>query len=629
MGLDLIDDARAVALVDWNFDGAIDIWVANRTAPRVRLLRNPNGSGNHWLAIKLQGVTCNRDAIGARLELYYSGDSSPALIKTLHAGDGYLAQSSKWIHFGLGTRTAIERLDVVWPGGKRERFEGLIADRHYQLIEGMGHGQEWNVPGSRLALAARPIELPTDSPGSRTWIMGRVPLPADQYLDANGQIASISQYRGRPVLVNLWSRNCQPCIDELAEWSVDERLGQASSFNVLALCVDSIDGDAESLKTARAFLRKAGISFQVGLPTTELLDAMEVVQRTFLEFQQPLPIPCSFLIDPFGRVTAIYKGRSSAEQIKQDLRLLNRPRVEQRDAAVPFSGRWASQLFPFNPIPVARTLELAGRDSAALSYLQDYVQLIEKELPPHIRAAEQHDEVLIDCYRTLGERLLGDNRKQEAFTAFERLRELAANRPTLQRQIGNLLLSRGLARRALSHYELALTTTPDDAQLRYHMGLAALSARNVSAAIKHLRASIEIQPHRAATHFHLANALQMVGETTDAVKHYRLTLKEAPESPIAANNLAWILATNPNPEIRDGTEAVRWAESCCRATGYNDASTLATLAAAYAEFGDFDKAVQTNGRAIELLEQAGGQDSELNKLKQRQVLFDSEQPFRQ
>lgn len=58
-GLDLMDDGRAVALVDWDHDGDLDIWIANRNAPRVRFMRNDVASGNHFLAVRLQGKTCN------------------------------------------------------------------------------------------------------------------------------------------------------------------------------------------------------------------------------------------------------------------------------------------------------------------------------------------------------------------------------------------------------------------------------------------------------------------------------------------------------------------------------------------------------------------------------------------
>jgi tetratricopeptide (TPR) repeat protein len=113
------------------------------------------------------------------------------------------------------------------------------------------------------------------------------------------------------------------------------------------------------------------------------------------------------------------------------------------------------------------------------------------------------------------------------------------------------------------------------------------------------------------------------------VKHYQSALKAEPGSTIVASNLAWILATHRNAEIRDGAQAIRLAVSCCQATGFSDASTVATLAAAYAEAGDYDKAAEKNRQALELLQKAGGQQSELDKLHQRQTLYESGQPYRQ
>lgn len=64
-GWDFPDDGRAVAVVDWDLDGALDVWVSNRNGPRVRFLKNAGLAENRYLAVRLIGVTCNRDAIGA------------------------------------------------------------------------------------------------------------------------------------------------------------------------------------------------------------------------------------------------------------------------------------------------------------------------------------------------------------------------------------------------------------------------------------------------------------------------------------------------------------------------------------------------------------------------------------
>ena len=76
-GLDFPDDGRAVALVDWDLDGRIDLWTANRNAPRLRLMRNQTNRANRFVAIRLRGngTTSNRDAIGARVEVVTDGDN--------------------------------------------------------------------------------------------------------------------------------------------------------------------------------------------------------------------------------------------------------------------------------------------------------------------------------------------------------------------------------------------------------------------------------------------------------------------------------------------------------------------------------------------------------------------------
>ena len=65
-GLDFADDGRGVALTDWDQDGDLDILTTNRGAPRLRFLQNNLGNRNNYVALRLVGTTCNRDAIGAR-----------------------------------------------------------------------------------------------------------------------------------------------------------------------------------------------------------------------------------------------------------------------------------------------------------------------------------------------------------------------------------------------------------------------------------------------------------------------------------------------------------------------------------------------------------------------------------
>jgi Flp pilus assembly protein TadD len=89
------------------------------------------------------------------------------------------------------------------------------------------------------------------------------------------------------------------------------------------------------------------------------------------------------------------------------------------------------------------------------------------------------------------------------------------------------------------------------------------------------------------------------------------------------NNLAWIRATDRSAELRDGAQAVKLAERCCKLSNYKMNGTLDTLAAAYAEAGRFDDAIRWQTKAIEL---AGAADT--SELKKQLESYQAGKPLR-
>ena len=145
-GLDFPDDGRGVSVVDWDSDGDQDLWVSNRNAPRIRYFRNDTRTDNNYITLRLigNGVTTSRDAVGARVEVFLKDriknkenatDASRAdrLIKTVHIGQGFLSQSSRWLHFGLGDAEQIAKVTVRWPGGKVEEYTDLKINQRYEI----------------------------------------------------------------------------------------------------------------------------------------------------------------------------------------------------------------------------------------------------------------------------------------------------------------------------------------------------------------------------------------------------------------------------------------------------------------------------------------------------------------
>ncbi len=123
---------RGVALDDLDNDGRVDVVILSSRRPPV-ILRNESNNGNHWLELELRGVKANRDGVGARVKVA-AGD----LIQTgeKHSGRGYQSHFGSRLHFGLGKRNRVDRIEVRWPGGRVDVFQDVAADQLIILTEG-------------------------------------------------------------------------------------------------------------------------------------------------------------------------------------------------------------------------------------------------------------------------------------------------------------------------------------------------------------------------------------------------------------------------------------------------------------------------------------------------------------
>ncbi len=129
---------RGLAIADlWN-DGRLSA-VINNLSDRPMLLVNEAHTRNSWLALRLKGVSSNRDAIGARVVLRGTLEGKAhTWVDEVRSGSSYNSSSDLRLHFGLGASPALSSLEVRWPGGERETFPVPVLNRVAELSEGMG-----------------------------------------------------------------------------------------------------------------------------------------------------------------------------------------------------------------------------------------------------------------------------------------------------------------------------------------------------------------------------------------------------------------------------------------------------------------------------------------------------------
>ncbi|MAE64059.1 MAG: hypothetical protein CMJ18_07265 [Phycisphaeraceae bacterium] len=602
-GFDYLDDGRALGLVDWDHDGDLDVWVTNRTAPRIRFLRNEtrnatagtHSNGQRFLALKLVGRSCNRDAIGARIEVFAAGDGDRHRVRTLRAGEGFVGQSSKWLHFGLGSADSIEDVRVRWPGGHVESFGPASPDRFYVLVQGTAALRPWTPPQRQLDIAPSTPEIPETTGKTRIVLSARCFAPPVDYVSFDGRRAHLDQHEG-PVLLNLWASWCLPCAAELKHFTKAAGAIREAGVEIVALSVDGLGDDRSDPQAAADMIRGLDFPFASGATDAGSIARLQLLNDHLMSWRRPLPVPTSLLLDAHGRVAVIYKGPVDVDQLLSDLRLLELEGESLQDAAAASSGTWYWHTPPYRLMPLATKLinkghfdalvAFATRHRDHLSQAPDVASLLAdlgkrlgekgdwQRAEEHLRAAVAHDPGLVVAQRNLGVALSQLGRVVPAIEAFRAAERLAPEDSVHPLNLGATLARHGRFDEAAAALRRATKLDPSLDEAHRNLGLVLEKQNKVSETADAYLAYVALKPDAEAVHRTLADLLSRAGRLEEAATAIENVLRLQPRDAGAHEALGRLsLALGRlDPSIRHFRSAIRIKPGFARAhAGLGDA----------------------------------------------------------
>jgi tetratricopeptide (TPR) repeat protein len=242
-----------------------------------------------------------------------------------------------------------------------------------------------------------------------------------------------------------------------------------------------------------------------------------------------------------------------------------------------------------------------------------------------------HQALAIDpkfagAHNNLGILLEKQGRAADAIEEYRRAIELKPDRVEFYSNLGNLLAAQGRTTEADEQFQKALAIKPDYAPAHYSLANLLFAQGQWQGAVEHYQQALEQMPDSVHAHYQLGLSLQCLGKSAAAIPEFDKVLELDPNHVAAQNNLAWILATCPDASLRNGSKAMDLAQRAMHLSDGKSPQILDTLAAAYAEAGQFPEAVGTARRALELSE-AQNNKPLMEVIHNQLKLFETNSPY--
>jgi len=526
VGLDFLEDGRSFALADFDGDGRQELFLKNRNAPVLRILKNVITDLPPAIAFRLRGNKSNRDAIGATVTIETEAGRQTRI---LQAGSGFLSQHSKELFFGLGRSKGPVHASIRWPSGTVQEIRDLPTNSRISVEEGQPPSR---VEAFRPSQAREGTSVQPDSthdvrtaefPATvETWLLAPVDAPEISLPDLAGRTRVLSTLRGKLVLLNFWSMHSAACMADLESFSRHHSHWSSQGLEILAVNLD----DASEREQLQAFGRDHHYAFPILCGTDDIAGIYNTLYRQLFDRHRDMVLPTSFLASPRGEIVKVYQGPAESGHIEQDFQHIPQTAAERLARAVPFPG-------------ISETVEF-GRNYlsfGALYFQRGYLDQAEASF----RIALRDDPASAEALYGIGSVCLNQQRNAEARENLSRSVKLTATYPdTLPNawnNLGILAAREGRLDEAIELFRQALRLSPDSMIALDNLGSAYRQTKRWKEAQDTYEEALRAAPADPEANYGLGMVYAQNGDTARAEQYLQRALKLRLVYPEALNNL--------------------------------------------------------------------------------------------
>jgi Flp pilus assembly protein TadD/peroxiredoxin len=559
LGIDCVEDSRSFALSDLDGDGRLELVLKNRTAPQLRIFQNRLNPLGPSILFSLRGTESNRDAIGAVIELETVHDRQ---VRSLRAGSGFLSQSTKTVHFGLGKDPGTLRATIQWPNGARQVLENLPSNSRVEVVEGVAdfHAVSFKPPAWAHAAAGHSAAHEPASASHGTWMLDPIQIPSPALKDTNATPHTLNEWKGHAQLLAFASPFCVKSAEFLSELERGQAEWKKAGIAIIAIVMNAEQGSGAI---------PAHLSYPLLLADEKASHVFNLFRRYLFDRRRDMPLPSAFLLDDTGKVVRVYGGAVNTAELLADCARIPRSAGERLSLGLPFPGRYYSGELHHNYF------------TYGVAYLQheDY-----DEAQAAFEQSIQRNPSNPTAYYDLGLIALYKGQFAEARSLLEKAVELDPANADAWNNLGVAMGQLGDQDQARRNFQRALDRQPAHPIAVQNMIKLLRFQNQPQEARAVLLKAIETDPRQAAFHHELGMFLVDDGDLEGARAEFEKAVDLAPSNPEMLNALGVALM-----QKGDGERAMQIFEKCVRLAP-NFGLAVINMATLYLSAGKKDKA---------------------------------------